>query len=127
MKYEVGAKIKEYREKKGLSQKELAQLMGLGNTRVSNWELGISRPDVNMLSLLCKALDVSTDDLLGLEGQKNTPPPGGAGGISPTRRAVEDIMSKMTAEELLQLRGSALTILAQRSQEASEVPLPKNP
>lgn len=51
---------------KGLSQKEFAQKINARNTTVSNWERGIARPDVDMLALICGALDVSADELLDI-------------------------------------------------------------
>ena len=47
MKYEIGARIRKFREQRGLSQKEFAQLIGMSNARVSNWEQGLNRPDVD--------------------------------------------------------------------------------
>lgn len=42
MKYEIGARIRKYQEMSGFSQKELAQKIGVSNSRVSNWEQGVS-------------------------------------------------------------------------------------
>ena len=64
MKYEIGARICKYREMRALSQKELADLIGVSNSRVSNWEQGINRPDVDILSEICKALNVSPSEML---------------------------------------------------------------
>ena len=64
MKYEIGARICKYREMRGLSQKELADLIGVSNSRVSNWEQGINRPDVDILSEICIALNVSPSEML---------------------------------------------------------------
>ena len=64
MKYEIGARIRKYREMCGLSQKELAQKIGVSNSRVSNWEQGINRPDADILADICKALHVSPSELL---------------------------------------------------------------
>ena len=64
MKYEIGAKIKRLRESQGLNQKEFASLVGVSNSRVSNWELGINRPDVDTLADICAVLSVSADALL---------------------------------------------------------------
>ena len=50
MKYEIGARIRKYREMSGFSQKELAQKIGVSNSRVSNWEQGINRPDADILA-----------------------------------------------------------------------------
>lgn len=64
MKYEIGARIRKYREMCGFSQKELAQKIGVSNSRVSNWEQGINRPDADILADICKALNVSPSELL---------------------------------------------------------------
>ena len=64
MKYEIGARIRKYREMSGFSQKELAQKIGVSNSRVSNWEQGINRPDADILADICKALNVSPSELL---------------------------------------------------------------
>lgn len=45
VKYEIGNRIRKYREKLGISQKELAERIGVSNGRVSNWEQGLNRPD----------------------------------------------------------------------------------
>lgn len=66
MKYKIGNRIRYFRELRDLSQKELAAAMGVSNARISNWELGISRPDADMLVLLCRALEVSADELLDM-------------------------------------------------------------
>lgn len=72
MKYELGTKIRKYRQVAGLSQKELASRLGISNSRVSNWEQGINRPDADMLADICRVLEVSPSDLLGvtLTGEK---------------------------------------------------------
>ena len=64
MKYEIGSRIRKYREERGLSQKQLAELIGVKNNRVSNWEQGVNRPDADILAALCRALQVSPSELL---------------------------------------------------------------
>lgn len=64
MKYEIGTRIRKYREDRGLSQKELAQKIGVSNSRISNWEQGINRPDADVIANICRALDVSASELL---------------------------------------------------------------
>lgn len=66
MKYEIGKRIRKYRENLELSQKQLAEKIGVSNSRVSNWEQGINRPDADMLAELCVALNVSPSLLLGV-------------------------------------------------------------
>ena len=66
MSYKIGSKIAKYRKLKNLSQKEFAKLIGVSNSRVSNWEQGTHRPDVNILSDICNVLEVSPSDLLDI-------------------------------------------------------------
>lgn len=54
-----GDKLKEARMAKGLKQSELGQLLNLKNTTISNWEKGVSNPDVEIVSKLCTILNVS--------------------------------------------------------------------
>lgn len=60
----IGAKIKELRTKRNLTQEELAQKLGVTAQAVSRWETGISLPDITMVPLISKTLFVSTDELL---------------------------------------------------------------
>jgi len=67
VKYEIGSRIRYFREIRGLNQKELAERIGVSNSRVSNWEQGINRPDADIIGLLCRALEVSADELLDIQ------------------------------------------------------------
>lgn len=66
MKYEIGNRIRKYREACGISQVQLAQKLGVSNSRVSNWEQGINRPDADIIADICRALNVSPSDLLNV-------------------------------------------------------------
>ena len=58
-KYEIGNRIRKYREECNMTQKQLAERIGVSNSRVSNWEQGLNRPDADILAAVCVALDVS--------------------------------------------------------------------
>ena len=66
LKYEIGNRIKKYREEKGLTQKELSELINVSNSRISNWEQGINRPDADIIADICRALQVSPSELLDI-------------------------------------------------------------
>lgn len=59
----IGNKIKEYRKLKGLTQKELAKTVGMGDTTIANYEKGLRTPKKNTLFKLANAFDISIDDL----------------------------------------------------------------
>ena len=67
MRYEIGSRIRKYREENNLSQKQLAEKIGVSNSRVSNWEQGLNRPDADILAAICVALDVSPSLLLEIQ------------------------------------------------------------
>ena len=67
MRYEIGSRIRKYREENNLSQKQLAEKIGVSNSRVSNWEQGLNRPDADILAAICMALDVSPSLLVGIQ------------------------------------------------------------
>ena len=46
--YQIGKKIRRFREQKGISQKDFAAAIGQSNAKVSNWERGLNRPDVDL-------------------------------------------------------------------------------
>ena len=60
----IGPRIRHFREFRSLSQIELGALIGVSNSRISNCEQGINRPDADVLGLLCRALNVSADEIL---------------------------------------------------------------
>ena len=61
----IGRRIMHARKKKGMTQMELADRMGISFQAVSNWERGQSCPDIAKLFELSVLFDVSIDELLG--------------------------------------------------------------
>ena len=59
-----GDKLKQARTDAGLKQSELAHIIGATNTTVSNWEKGVSKPDLDMLSYICGALNLKASYFL---------------------------------------------------------------
>lgn len=53
-----GAKLKELRERAGLSQSELADRAGLSQRAISNWEADLRDPVWQNVRAICKALGV---------------------------------------------------------------------
>lgn len=59
--------LKKYRNLNGLSQKKLANLIGVSQTAVYSWEKGKMLPKFEQLSNLARVLDVSVIDLIDAE------------------------------------------------------------
>ena len=59
----IGQNIKKYRKGKGLTQRELADRIGVSVQAVSKWETDTGAPDISQVVPLASALDISTDAL----------------------------------------------------------------
>lgn len=64
MSYVTGNTIKKLREKRGLTQKELAESINVSDKAVSKWETNRGLPDISIIEDLSKALGVSVTELL---------------------------------------------------------------
>ena len=62
----VCERVRFYRERRGMEQKELAARLGVTPMTVTHWEKGRARPDINLLPDLARELGVSIYDLYGL-------------------------------------------------------------
>ena len=67
----IGLKIKEFRDQRGLTQKELADLIEMGNTTIANYEKGFRTPKKNTLFKIANALNVTIDDLFPILKQSD--------------------------------------------------------
>ena len=62
--YITGSTIKNLREKKRITQAELADMLGVSSKAVSKWETGKGLPDITLIEPLAKALSVSVMELM---------------------------------------------------------------
>jgi transcriptional regulator with XRE-family HTH domain len=67
-----GSRLKLIRIEQNLQQKDIAKLLNMGVSTISNYETGTSSPDIEKLTRISKLLNVSTDYLLGLSELKNS-------------------------------------------------------
>lgn len=67
MDLKIGAKIVELRKKKGMTQEQLANALGVSAPAVSKWETDCSYPDITMLCPLARTLGTDVDSLLAFE------------------------------------------------------------
>ncbi len=64
MEMKIGARLAELRRKKGLTQEQLAEKLGISAPAVSKWETDNSYPDITLLCPLARALDTNVNTLL---------------------------------------------------------------
>lgn len=67
----MGDNIRVARKRKGFTQEELANQIGVTSQAVSRWESGSGMPDISMIVPIAQVLSVSTDMLFGLDSEGN--------------------------------------------------------
>lgn len=60
-------KLKEFRIKKGYTQKQLAEIIGVTEASVSRYESETRKLDQELITRLCIALEVTPNELLGFD------------------------------------------------------------
>ena len=60
----IGENLKTARKRAGVSQKELAERLGVYQKDVSRWENGERTPSVEVFARICKTLNASADKIL---------------------------------------------------------------
>lgn len=71
MSYVTGKMIKELREKKKLTQKDLAEKLQISDKTISKWETDRGLPDISIIGTLSETLGVSIAELLVGEYAEN--------------------------------------------------------
>lgn len=56
-------------ESRALSQVDLAKALNVSNTTVNNWVLGYNVPKMDRIDEICRVLQVTRIDFLGVEGE----------------------------------------------------------
>lgn len=69
-KFNVNLKIA--RERKGLSQKDIAEKIGVAKSTYSLYESGHREPNVQTIKKIADLLNVSADELLGIDDEPQT-------------------------------------------------------
>lgn len=81
---QIGDRIKQLRDREGISQSALASALDSTRAAVNAWEMGISNPSMQSLIELSRYFRVSVDSLLGLEDTDRIT----LAGLSPEEKAL---------------------------------------
>lgn len=65
----LGRILTEHRHKRGITQEELAEFMGVSKASVSKWENSATYPDITLLPRLATFFHISIDELMGYQPQ----------------------------------------------------------
>lgn len=68
----IGARIRRYRNESGMTQRELADEVGLTESAIRNYERDIRMPSDQQIERIAEALDVSADSIreIGVNGSR---------------------------------------------------------
>lgn len=105
----VGNFIKSLRKEKALTQRELAEKLGISEKTVSKWETGNGLPEVDLFLPLCKELGVTVNELLS--GKRMEPEqymPQAESTMIQLMKEKEDAKKKITLEAVI----CGVTVLA---------------
>lgn len=69
-----GERLRRLREDRGLSQRELARLVGIGVMQINRYERGISVPSATVLPQIGRLFQMTVDQLLGNDAKSMEPP-----------------------------------------------------
>ena len=105
----IGRFIAETRKNRGLTQRQLADMLSISDKTISKWECGRGLPEVSLMLPLCAALNITVNDLLSGESVSET---------DYQRKAEENMMDLMRENEentkrmALSVICGAITIIA---------------
>ena len=68
MELKLSENIRLKRRERGISQEQLAEMLGVAPQTVSHWECGDTYPDMTLLPILAGFFGTTTDELLGVSG-----------------------------------------------------------
>ncbi|MDZ5711611.1 helix-turn-helix domain-containing protein [Jeotgalibacillus haloalkalitolerans] len=71
----IGDRLRDLREKRGISQLELSRRLDIPNQNISNYERGYRTPDYEALKKFADFYEVSTDYILGRDFKQVTDKP----------------------------------------------------
>ena len=109
----IGAKIKEFRLKRNLTQKELAKIVNVGDTTIANYEKGFRSPKKDTMFDLANAFNISIDDLF---------PPVQKNALESTKHLPDasDLLTQQITDKVVQLTPDNKKIVLRTSEELLE-------
>ena len=97
--------IRTFRKESGMTQKELAEKLGISDKTVSRWESGVQLPEASLMPELAEAFETSIDQLYGIEKESDD---GSDADVKDNKRAIFNFKVWMIAGTLFSLVGSLL-------------------
>ena len=126
------ARLKALREKKDLSQMELANILDVAQQTVASWEKGKSSPNYDLLKRIAVYFHVTADYLLGLTDSPMSPAENSAFIqavlASEDKRAIMEALNLLPPETVAHIRSDVEFYLSvQKQQPKAGLLLGQNP
>lgn len=112
----IGARIKEFREARGLTQAQLADILGKSIETISNFERGKVLTSIHTLEQLARHLGVAVKDFFSDE----PPAPMVQEAMSPHVLAIRNALAVLPEDDLEVLAGVADVLQARRRRKRGE-------
>lgn len=71
MAIKISENLQMLRKEKGITQEQLAEILGITNQSISKWEVGLSYPDITLLPRIAEIYSVTVDELIGYKPVKS--------------------------------------------------------
>ncbi|MED4936290.1 helix-turn-helix transcriptional regulator [Heyndrickxia coagulans] len=104
----LGSRLRDLREKRKLTQKELAEKLNIPNQNISNYERDFRQPDYETLQMLADFFDVTTDYLIGRSNKPNDLPPLTEKDEKDIAKKMESILEEMDSDTALAFDGEPM-------------------
>ena len=101
----IGAQIKQLRLAAGMTQRELAQRINVGNTTLSQYESGARVPSDEVKLKIAMVFGVSVDYLLGVTDSRELTSPTPAAAQRPAEAAIAGELGSLSDRQLDRLMG----------------------
>lgn len=101
---EISKNLLFYRKKSGMTQKELAFLLGVKNSAVSNWEKGVNSIDIETLFKACTIFKISVNEMYGQFNNETIT-------YSDETKEIIDMVEHLDAIDLAEIRGTIKQML----------------
>ena len=114
-KQEIGQVLRAAREAKGLTQKQVAEMLDRKQQIVGHWETGYSQPDANTLFALCDIYGINIDTAFR---QKPAPAaevfyishPSGDASADEIRKYLHEVIDQLPDEDLALLKDMTIRL-----------------
>lgn len=99
-----GSRLKDLRKEKGITQKQLADMLKVGRPTIAGYETKGKEPDFDTVVLLADYFGVTVDYMLGRDETRKKPAEIDLDGLSEVQRANFELLKALSPEEAVRVQ-----------------------